>query len=40
MEDGIAVTGGTIVPSDVGEDDLEAVVSFTKETRSSGTRVA
>jgi hypothetical protein len=40
LEDGIAVTGGTIVPSDVGEDDLEAVVSFTKETRSSGTRVA
>lgn len=40
LEDGIAVTGGTATPCDVGEDDIDTVISATKEVRGSGKRVA
>lgn len=36
MEDGIAVTGGTIAPCDRGEDDIVATVYARSELRNSG----
>lgn len=38
MEDGIAVTGGTIIPTDVDEDDIAAIVYAREEVRNSGSR--
>lgn len=38
MEDGIAVTGGTIIPCDIGEEDGLQLVYFRERSRNSGTR--
>lgn len=38
MLNGIAVTAGTIVPSDVAEDDIVAIVAAQERFRSSGRR--
>jgi hypothetical protein len=38
MEDGLAVTGGTISPSDIAEDDIIATLWSRGETRNSGRR--
>lgn len=38
MEDGIAVTGGTIVPSSIAESDLVSLNFARKSTRNSGKR--
>lgn len=38
MEDGIAVTGGTIVPCDVGEDPIAGVIYARERSKNSGAR--
>lgn len=38
MEDGIAVTGGTIRPSDIGEDLIDEVVYAREQAKNSGAR--
>lgn len=38
MENGLATTGGTIAPCDVGEDDIDTVVFAREKFRSSGRR--
>lgn len=38
LEDGIAVTGGTIIPCDVAENDLVEVVTARERVRNSGSR--
>jgi hypothetical protein len=40
MEDGIAVTGGTIIPCDIGEEGNLVNVYFRERSRNSGTRKA
>lgn len=39
LEDGIAVTGGTIIPCDAGEDDILQVDTARERVRNSGSRV-
>ena len=38
MEDGITVTGGTVIPSDVNEDDISAIAHARERVRNSGSR--
>lgn len=38
MEEGIAVTGGTIVPCDVGEDPIAGVIYARERSKNSGAR--
>jgi hypothetical protein len=38
MEDGIAVTGGTIIPVDAGGDDVVEIVTARERVRNSGSR--
>ena len=37
LEDGLAVTGGTIIPSDVDENDIVEVVTARERVRNSGS---
>lgn len=38
MEDGLAVTGGTVTPCDIGEDDIVGTLVARERSRSSGAR--
>lgn len=38
LEDGMATTGGTIIPCDIAEADITAIVTAREMTRNSGTR--
>jgi len=38
LEDGLAVTGGTIIPCDIGGSDVVSVITARERTRNSGAR--